>query len=306
MDRLEAMSILRLTAEKGSFTGAAKTLRMPLATLSRKISALEAYLGVQLLLRSTRKLTLTEAGAAYIAAAGRILEDVEEAERSAAGEYDTPKGELVITAPILFGRLYILPVVADFLAAYPQIAVRLMLSDRNMHLLDDHVDLAVRIGALPDSSLVATRIGAVRTVVCASPKLLAAHGTPKRPEDLSRLPCVTFEHLPEPTVWTFERPKGGVGASVSIAPRLSVTTAEAAIWAAGHGVGATRVFCYQSAEAVRSGAVKVVLKDFEPETAPVQLVQAARAVMPLKMRTFLDFATARLRRELAELAHVMA
>jgi DNA-binding transcriptional LysR family regulator len=300
------MSILRLAVEKGSFTAASKSLRMPLATLSRKVGALETHLGVQLLLRSTRKLTLTEAGAAYLAAARRILEEVDEAERCAAGEYDAPKGELVITAPVLFGRLHILPVVVDFLAAYPEIVVRLVLSDRNLHLVDDHVDLAVRIGALPDSSLVATRIGSVRTVVCASPGWLCAHGALTRPEGLAALPCVTFESLPESAVWSFNRAHGGVGATVRVLPRLSVTTAEAAVWAATRGLGATRVFCYQSAEAVLGGALKIILKDFEPAPAPVQLVQAARAVMPLKMRTFLDFATPRLRRELGELERALA
>lgn len=306
MDRFEAMSILQLAVEKGSFTGAAKSLRMPLATLSRKVSALEAHLGVQLLLRSTRKLTLTETGAAYAKAARRILEDVEEAERAAAGEYDTPRGELVITAPVLFGRLYVLPIVADFLATYPDIAIRLVLSDRNLHLLDDHVDVAVRVGALPDSSMVATRVGALTMVVCASPALIAAHGTPKALEDLGALPCVAFETAPATTSWTFRRPDGAGLASVAISPRLSVSTAEAAVEAAARGVGATRVFTYQCADAVRAGALTVVLRDFELESVPVQLVHAGRGALPLKMRVFLDFATSRLRKALTDLERTMA
>jgi DNA-binding transcriptional LysR family regulator len=305
MDRFEAMSILQVAVAKGSFTAAAKTLRMPLTTISRKVGALEAHLGVQLLLRSTRKLTLTDAGVAYMAAARRILEEVEEAERAATGEYDTPRGELVVTAPILFGRLHILPIVSDFLAAYPAIAVRLLLSDRNLHLLDDHVDLALRIGELPDSSMVATRIGAVRTVVCGSPGFFAAHHTPKHPEDLAALPCVAFELLSDVSTWRFKGAGGAGPANVVVDPRLSVTTAETAVLAAIRGVGATRVLCYQCADAVRDGALEVILKEFEPSPAPVHLLHAARAALPLKMRVFLDFAAARLRKQLVEVDRAM-
>jgi DNA-binding transcriptional LysR family regulator len=241
MDRLEAMSILVATVEKGSFTAASKALNVPLATVSRKISDLESHLGAQLLLRTTRKLVLTDAGRAYVTASRRILEEVADAERVVTGEYDTPSGELVLTAPILFGRLHLLPVVTEFLAAYPTITVRLSLSDRNLHLLDDHLDLAVRIGSLPDSSMIATQIGSMRTVVCASPRLLNAHGSPKRPDDLSMLPCINFEPLSNASIWTFRRPTNSGAINVAITPRLSVTTAEAAVWAASQGVGATRV-----------------------------------------------------------------
>ena len=295
MDRLEAMSILVATVEKGSFTAAAKALRTPLPTVSRKVSELEAHLGVQLLLRTTRKLSLTDAGQAYVAASRRILDQVDAAERAASGEYDTPNGELVLTAPVLFGRLHILPIVTDFLAAYPDITVRLSLSDRNLHLLDDHLDMAVRIGELPDSSLVATRIGEMRTVVCASPGLIDRHGAPQRPEDLSALPCVGFASLTGAATWTFRRPGGGA-IDVAVTPRLSVTTAEAAVWAASQGVGATRVLHYQCAEAVERGALRLLLADYEPAPLPIHLLHAGRGLMPLKMRAFLDFATQRLRR----------
>jgi DNA-binding transcriptional LysR family regulator len=167
MDRLEAMSIWMRVAETGSFSAASRQLGMPLATVSRKVGELEAHLGTKLLTRSTRKVALTEAGAIYLSSAKRILEDVDETERIAAGEFEHPRGELVLTAPVLFGRLHILPLVTDFLALHPDIRVRLVLSDRNLHLIDDHVDAALRIGPLPDSRMVATRIGSMRTVVCA-------------------------------------------------------------------------------------------------------------------------------------------
>ena len=185
MDRLEAMSLLVAVAEAGSLSAASRKLGVPLPTVSRKISDLEAHLNTRLLTRSTRKLALTDSGAAYVAAARRILDEVSEAERAASGEHAAPRGDLVITAPVVFGRLHVLPVIAEFLAQWPEINVRLVLADRNLHLIDDHIDIAVRIGALADSALVATQVGAVRSVVCGSPAYFAAHGVPKRPEDLA-------------------------------------------------------------------------------------------------------------------------
>ena len=176
MDRLEAMAVFLAAVEGGSLSSAGRQLGMPLATVSRKLSDLETHLKARLLNRSTRQLTLTDAGRDYLAACKRILEDVGEAERTAAGEFSEPRGELVVTAPIVFGRLHVLPVIAEFLSAYPEVDVRLVQGDRVLHLLDEHVDLAVRIGELPDSRLTATRLGATRRVVCASPAYLSAHG----------------------------------------------------------------------------------------------------------------------------------
>lgn len=298
MDRLEAMSILAQVVDRGSFSAAAREMRLPLATVSRKVADLEAHLGARLLVRTTRRLAPTEAGIAYLGATRRILEAVEEAERKAAGEFGTPRGDLVLTAPILFGRLHVLPVVADFLAAYPEIDVRLVLSDRNLDLVDDHVDLAVRIGALPDSTMVATRIGSMRTVVCASPSLLVRHGVPKTPADLAKIPCVSFTTPSRLATWTFQKPGTRRPAEISIKPRLAVTTAEAAVWAAARGVGAVRLLHYQCAEAVRAGKLRIVLARHEPAPLPVHLVHAARGALPTKMRAFLDFAAARLRSEL--------
>ncbi|TIX54789.1 MAG: LysR family transcriptional regulator, partial [Mesorhizobium sp.] len=173
MDRLEAMSLFVAAVEAGSLSAAGRRFGIPLATVSRKVSDLERHLKTRLLNRSTRQLTLTDAGHAYLAACRRILDEVGEAERAAAGEYSAATGELIITAPIVFGRLHVLPVVTGFLAAYPDVTIRLMLADRITQLSEEHIDLAVRIGELPDSSLVATRIGSIRRVVCASPAYLA-------------------------------------------------------------------------------------------------------------------------------------
>src|SRR5271163_4321022 len=229
MDRLEAMSLLVAVAEAGSLSAAGRKLGVPLPTVSRKISELEAHLNTRLLTRSTRKLALTDSGAAYVAAARRILDQVSEAERAASGEYAAPRGDIVVTAPIVFGRLHVLPVIAEFLARWPEINVRLVLADRNLHLIDDHIDRAVRIGTLADSALVSMHVGAVRSVVCGSPAYFAAHGVPKRPEDLSALAAVTFDPFSPSRHWIFRDPKSKRELRAPVRSRLTVNTAEAAI-----------------------------------------------------------------------------
>ena len=291
MDRLETMTILLRVVDRGSFSAASRDLGVPLATVSRKVNELEAHLGTKLLVRTTRKVALTDLGSAYVASTRRILDEIDETERIAAGEFHVPRGELILTAPILFGRLHILPIVTEFLAAYPQINVRMLLTDRNLHLIEDHVDMAVRIGPLPDSTMIGTRVGLMRTVVCASPKLLAEQGVPKSPEDLAGLPCVNFERLSPASAWPY----------MPIRPRLSVTTAEAAVWAAAQGLGVTRVLHYQCADAINDGSLRIILANFEVEPLPVHLLHAARGALPAKLRVFLDFAAGRLREGLSSL-----
>lgn len=286
MDRLEAMAIFVAVVEAGSLSGAGRRLGAPLPTVSRKLADLEAHLNVRLLTRTTRKLTLTSAGEAYLRAARRILDEVDEAERSAAGEYAAPRGELTIAAPIALGRLHVLPVVNAFLAQHPQVRVRLDLSDRNSDLIDDHIDVAVRIGRLPDSGLVATRVGAVRAVTCASPAYLAAHGTPRTPADLEGLDVIAFS---------------GMAGAEARSARLTVSTAEAALDAAAAGVGITRVLCYQAAAAVADGRLELILREHEGEPLGVSLIHAGQGRMPLKTRAFLDLAAPRLRQALAAL-----
>ena len=294
MDRLEAMSILVTAVDAGSLSAAARRLGTPLATVSRKISDHEAHLGTRLLNRTSRKLTLTDAGRSYVEACRRILEDVTEAERTAAGEYRAPKGDLTITAPTVFGRLHVLPVVTAFLKSHADIDVRLVLADRIVNLAEDHIDLAVRIGPLSDSSLVAARVGAIRQVVCASPAYLAARGVPERPADLGAHDCITSGGLMAPDMWRF--PAGRSTASVAVHSRLVVNSAEAAVEAAIAGLGVTRVLSYQAVDAVRMGTLAIVLQDFEPAPWPVSLVYPASGrLLPLKLRAFLDFASPRLK-----------
>lgn len=297
MDRLEAMSMLVQVSEAGSFSAAARSLHVPLTTLSRKIADLEAHVGARLLLRTTRKLSLTDAGAIYLAAARRILENVETAEREVAGEVTLPKGQLVITAPIHFGRLHGLPVVAAFLADYPDIDVRLLLTDRNVDLIDDHVDLAIRIGALADSSMIATPVGSTRFVTCVSATSMAR--APRQPSDLTQRHCIAMD-TGQPTVaWRFRHPQSRKALAVSITPRLRVTTTEAAVHAAVLGVGFARLFEYQVADAIATGSLRRVLEAYEPEPVPIHLVHTERGSMPLKLRRFLDFAAPALRTKLA-------
>lgn len=299
MDRLEAMSLFVAAVEAGSLSAASRRFGIPLATVSRKISDLERHLNTRLLNRSTRRLTPTDAGQTYLAACRRILDDVGEAERTAAGEYSAPTGELAITAPVVFGRLHVLPVVTGFLAAYPDVDIRLTLADRITQLVEDHFDLAIRIGQLPDSSLVAIGVGAIRRVVCASPAYLAEHGTPTAPADLETHDCITFEGLASAASWSFIRGKAEIPARVR--SRLQVNTAEAAIDAAIAGVGLTRVLSYQIEAALRSGTLRILLQEFEPAPWPVSLVHAGHGLLPVKLRAFLDFAAPRLKERLAQL-----
>ncbi|HMB59602.1 MAG TPA: LysR family transcriptional regulator, partial [Xanthomonadales bacterium] len=256
MDRLKAMEVFLAAVETGSLSAAGRKLGMPLPTVSRKISELEAHLGARLLHRSTRMLALSDAGRDYLAACRRILEEVDEAERAAAGEYSTPRGDLVITAPIVFGRLHVLPLINEFLKGYPEVNVRLSLRDQIINLLDEHVDLAVRIGHLPDSALIARRLGVIRRVVCGSPDYLARRGTPGTPDELGDHCCVSFDALTGPDTWVFD--VDGARVSVPIRSRLSVNTAEAAIDAATAGVGLTRVLSYQVVAAEQAGLLKRV------------------------------------------------
>ena len=298
MDRLESMAALLAAVETGSLSAASRKLGMPLATVSRKVSELEAHLRTRLVNRTSRRLMLTDAGRSYIAACKRILEDINEAERAATGEYTDPRGDLMITAPVVFGRVHVLPVAMEFLKSYPDIDIRIVLADRVVNLQEEDVDLAVRIGDLPDSSLIATRVGSIHHVVCGSPAYFAERGTPRSPGELSAHDCITFDGLMSPNSWKFHVGKSTV--SVAIHSRLTVNTAEAAIDAAIAAVGITRVLSYQVASALRDGTLALALRKFEPAPWPVNLVYSGQGLLPLKLRAFLDFAAPRLKTRLAQ------
>lgn len=298
MDRFEAMSMLLSAIDNGSLSAAARDMRVPVPTLSRKVAELEALLGTKLLTRTTRTLTLTDAGVAYVASARRILEDVEEAEREAAGEFQTPRGTLVLTAPHLFGRMFVLPIVADFLALFPEINVRLKLDDHFLNLVDDHIDMAVRLGNLPDSDLIATRIGTMRMITCATPAFLSAQGIPRTIEDLQHIPCLLNKNQTALSGWRLRDPKTGGVLVVPLAPRLASSN-EAIAEAALLGIGLANLPYYQAYDAIADGRLVPVMEEFEAEPGPIHLVHAGRGKLPLKMRRFLDFAAPRIRAQVA-------
>jgi DNA-binding transcriptional LysR family regulator len=300
MDRLEAMSVLLAVTEAGSISAASRKLKVPLATISRKVSELEGHLKVRLLMRSNRHIALTEAGQSFVAASRRILQDLSDAEREVSGEYRILKGELVLSAPIALGRFHLLPVVIDFLRDHPSIDVRMMLVDRRLNMIEDHIDIGLRVGELHDFSLVAKKVGAVRRVVCASPAYLERRGTPRTPEDLKDHDCITFENTLSSQTWTFNI--GKTENSFPIHSRLVVSTAEAATDAAVAGIGLTRMLDYQIAAQRRDGTLNLVLESFKSPPKSVHLIYEAGGHLPLKIRTFLDYAGPRLKKSMHAIA----
>jgi DNA-binding transcriptional LysR family regulator len=296
MDRLEAMTILVAAAETGSLSAASRRLRIPLATVSRRVSELEAHLNVRLFHRGHRKMVLTDAGRSYVATCSQILEEITEAERAASGEYRAPQGELIITAPAVIGRSHVLPVVEEFLEVYPEIKVHLQLTDRHMSFVEEHVDLAVRIGELTDtSSLIAVRLGLIRLTLCASPAYLERRGTPQTPADLERHDCVLHGGHPNPTARHWRFFGGGPSQTITVASRLSVNLAEAALTAALDGVGIARLLSHLIDDLVRAGALTPILEAYEPDPLPASVIYPSQRQVPLKLRAFLDFAIPRLR-----------
>ncbi|MEO8299448.1 MAG: LysR family transcriptional regulator [Burkholderiales bacterium] len=294
------MSVFAAIVEGGSLSAAGRHLNVPLATISRKLADLEAHLKTRLITRSTRKLELTDAGRDYLEACRQILEQVDEAERVVSGAYAKVKGQLVVAAPVVFGRLHLVPVATAFLEAHAEVDMQLRLGDRNVNLIEDHVDVALRIGALPDSGLVATQVGAIRRVVCASPAYLTRFGTPKSPGELAAHRCITFDGLEAAGAWTFVRADGQKWRA-PVRTRLAVSTADAAVEAALLGLGLTRVLSYQVADALQDGRLVRVLADDEPPAVPASLIYPGQGRLPMKTRAFIDFASSQLRERLSML-----
>ena len=297
------MAMLVSSVEEGSLSAAARKLRIPVATLTRNVKDLETLVGTKLLIRSTRKLELTDAGADYLASAKQILEQVDEQERRAAGEFTAPRGELVITTPVQIARLRVLPVIDQFLALYPEIRIRLIQSDRNIDLIDSHADVAIRVGHLRDSSLVAARVGSLRAVVVASKELLRKHGTPETPDELRGYPWIVIDS-PSLSPWRFRHPDTGQISTIAEIPRLLVSSPDAAVDAAIDGIGATLVLEHDVDAAIKAGKLDLVLQEFEVDPVPVHVVHLSRHVMPIKVRRFIDFAVPKLREKLAEFGRI--
>ncbi|MBL8296828.1 MAG: LysR family transcriptional regulator [Rhodanobacteraceae bacterium] len=292
MDQLEEMAVFTAVAEQGGFAAASRQLNLSAATVTRAVAALEQAIGAELFVRTTRFVRLTEVGQHYLDDCRRILRQVEEAEAQAAGAHLVPQGQLVLAAPTLFGQQLVVPVVVDFLAQYPSLAVRLLLVDRQVQLGEEGIDAAFRIGELPDSSLVAMPLGYVRRVVCASPGYLASRGYPSHPSELGAHHLVVSVADTRHDTWHFV--DAGRTLDLTIQPRLTVSTNAAAIAAAEAGAGFTRVMSYQVAEALAQGRLERVLQPFEAKPLPVWLANLEGRRAAAKLRVFLTFARDRL------------
>ncbi|KYF64425.1 LysR family transcriptional regulator [Sorangium cellulosum] len=295
MDRLDALRVFIAVAEEEGFAPAARRLSMSPPAVTRAIAALEERIGTRLLHRTTRIVRLTEAGARFLTDCKRILGEIEEAEASAAGSHAELRGQIGVTAPVMFGRMFVAPVVFDFLARHPRVSARTLLVDRVVDMLDEGLDVAVRIAHLPDSSLTAIRVGSVRLVVCASPDYLAARGAPGTPADLARLDTIGFSQAASPAEWSFS--SGARVEKVLPPSQLLVNTADVAIAAAVAGRGLARVLSYQVGPELRAGRLRIVLPAFEPPPVPVHVVHPEGPRAAARVRAFVDFLVERLRSE---------
>lgn len=295
LDHLTAIRVFVAVVGEGSLSAAGRRLNMPLPTVSRHLAALEEQLGLRLLTRTTRRLALTEPGRGYLETCRLVLDELDAAELRLAGTQEVPQGELALTAPIVFGRLHVLPVVAEFLKAFPRVSARMLLVDRVVDLLEEGLDLGIRIGTLGDSSIHATKLGAIRYVTCASPNYLERRGVPAHPGELEKHDCISFDTFSNPERWSFG---GRKAVRVKVKPRLIVNTAEAAIDAAKAGLGIARVLSYQASGSVARGALRLILIPFEPEPIPVNLIHREDRLPQAKVAGFVAFAAPRLRAKL--------
>lgn len=297
MDRLRAMSVFSTVAHAGSLSAGARELGEPLTTVSRLVSALEAHVGTSLLVRTTRHMSLTDAGRDYLETCRRVLEELDAAESRIGGRDHALAGEVAVTAPAVFGRVHILPIVTKFLAEHPMIDVKLQLLDRVIDLAEEGIDVALRIGALPDSTLIATRVGALGLLTCAAPAYLSKHGTPETPAALADHDCIGFSNLIGGGRWVFKSAKNGRRV-VRVDLRLAVNSADAAIDAAVSGLGVTRVLSYQAEAALARGRLKTILGPYDDTVIPVHLVQRAVRHPKPHVRQFASFAAKTLRARL--------
>ena len=303
MDRLDAMKVFVAAVDEGSLAAAGRRLKRSPTAVSRALAFLEAHVGVELLHRTTRSIRLSEAGERYAAACRRVLVELEEADMLAAGQRSAPRGMLTISAPPISGEEVLRPIVDDFLDLHPAVSVRLLLLDRPVNLIDEGVDIALRIAELPDSSLISVRLGGdVRRVVVASPRYLAAHPHITEPADLAKHEIVAFTNFGLDS-WIFTPAKGSsTPRTVQFAPRFTVNTVRAAVASAAAGRGVTRLYSYHVAEHMKDGRLEIVLADAEHPPLPVHLLTPQGRMAVPKVRAFIEFATPRLRSAFARLA----
>lgn len=293
MDRFQEMQVFAAVAQAQGFSAAARRLGLSAASVTRAVAALEKRIGTLLLTRTTRSVHLSEAGQRYLEDCRRILAEVQEAEDSAAGSHAQPRGQLTVTAPVLFGELFVTPVMVSYLNRFPEVTINGVLVDRVVNMVEEGIDVAVRIGELPDSNQHAIRVGQVRRVICASPGYLSAHGRPQHPEELAGAPVVATSSIGQLRNWPFlDR---GQPISVRPEPRLVVTANQAAITAAGLDLGFTRVLSYQVSSKVAAGELEIVLADFELPPLPIHVMYQGGRKAPARIRSFVDFMVKALR-----------
>ena len=281
------MSVFIAVAEAQGFAAAARRLNMSPPAVTRAIAALENRLGVTLLNRTTRYVRTTEAGSRYLEDARRVIAEVEAADEAVSGINAEPRGHLSITAPVMFGRLFVTPIIVKYLEHYPQTEVSAVFVDRVTNLLEEGFDVGVRIGELPDSSMRAIRVGSIRHVVCASSRYLEEHGTPLTPDDLCNHNIINSSAGSDMSDWKFETGRGTQ--NLRIRPRLTVTSNDAAIEAVEHNFGISRLLSYQIATQIADQSIKIILDGFEPEPRPIHIVHREGRLASTRVRSFLDF-----------------
>jgi DNA-binding transcriptional LysR family regulator len=302
VDRIDAMKVFVTTLDEGSLAGAGRKLGRSPAAVSRAIAFLEARVNAQLLHRTTRSIKMSEVGERYALACRRVLNELEEADVIATAERSTPRGNLSLTAPVLSGEIVLRPILDDFMDAYPTVSARLYLFDRPVNLIDEGIDIALRIAHLPDSTLIAIRVGEVRRVVAASPRYLTLHPRIAEPEDLAKHQIIAMTHFGIDS-WSFPPlPRSSVPRAVQFTPRLVINSVRAAVASAVDGRGVTRLFSYQIAEQVREGELEIVLAGYEYPPIPVHLIAPHDRVSVPKVRAFIDFAVPRLKTHFGRLA----
>ena len=294
------MQVFVEVLECGSFSGAARKLNKPQTTISRQVKELEEHLGAQLILRTTRNLVLTDAGKNYLASAKTLLVSLQEIENEVKGEYKAPKGNLTVTAPVMMGRMHIFPLIAEYMKAYTDVSVRLILTDQNMHLYEDLVDIAIRVGSLPNSELVAKKVGEVHKVLCASPDYIETNGLPQTPFDLIAHNVITFEGLDSTKQWRFYENQNEF--DVPVSSRIKANSIDVSLQGAKDGLGIARVLSYQVLPELVKNELVEVLGSYAPSPLPVNLLFIRQEFLPIKLRSFIDFVVPHLQARLSEVS----
>jgi DNA-binding transcriptional LysR family regulator len=302
MDRIDAMKVFVSAVDEGSLAGAGRRLGRSPAAVSRAIAFLEAHVGTELLHRTTRALKLSEAGERYVAACRRVLAELVEADIAAGGEHAAPRGTLTLTAPMITGEDVVRPVIDAFMNEHPTVSVRLLMFDRQVNLIDEGIDVALRIAHLADSNAIAIRLGEVRRVIAASPVYLSRHPVISEPADLAKHQIISMTHFGQDS-WSFPPLKSSsVPRAVQFTPRLVVNTVRAAVSSAAEGNGVTRLFSYHIADQIRDGRLQILLDKDEHPPLPVHLLAPPGRLSVPKVRAFVDFAVPRLKRYFEELS----